>query len=54
MCLIDLLSIIIKKKISGVLGGLVVRILAFATVAQIQSLVKELRSCKPHGKVKYI
>ena len=44
MCLIDLISIIIKKKISGVLGGLVVRILAFAAVAWVlvQSLVGKL------------
>ena len=30
-------------------GGIVVRITGFHAMARVQSLVGELRSCKPHG-----
>lgn len=40
-----------KRTVRELLGGLVVRILGTA-VAWVQSLVRELRSCKPHGMAK--
>ena len=40
------------KIMRGFPGGLVVRIRAFTAVSRVQSLVRELRSCKPQGVAK--
>ena len=48
----DVFNILIKEEGGEFPGGLVVRSWAFTAVAWVQSLIGELRSCKPHSTAK--